>query len=89
MTKATANSVIGVVVAVVAAVQSILVAQGVEASGLAAQITTGLAGVLAAYHGGGVVQRVTTTTPAPTPAVPVPAPVVPVTDAPTSLTPTA
>ena len=55
MTKATINSVIGVAVAVIAAVQAILVTQAVESAGLAAQITTGLAGVLAAYHGGSFV----------------------------------
>ena len=66
MTKATINSVIGVAVAIIAAVQAILVTQAVESAGLAAQVTTGLAGVLAAYHGGSFVANNTAPTLPPT-----------------------
>jgi hypothetical protein len=59
--QTTIDKAIGVAVAVAAAVQSILVTQGVETADLAAQITTGLAGVLTAYHGGTAIQSASAT----------------------------
>lgn len=60
LSKSTLDKTLTVVVAVSAAVQGILVAQGIETSDLAAEVASALAVLTGGYHGGAAVVNRTT-----------------------------